>query len=170
MSYCLLHPHYWGQNHINLFLLLLSLQNIMALVVTFCFELKCSHVIIFTLLAVVIKVFSFTLSTFCLTHEWFYSVIIKWIGNGPCKNHFNYTLIRQLLFEFIHYFIYYFQYNLSRYGHVLILKMEFWSNLTLYRRGALPSLTTAIWLVRFRLFLALFKSSTLPYWTSTNSP
>lgn len=45
-----------------------------------------------------------------------------------------------------------------------------WFDLTLYSKGAWPSLTTAIWLVRFRLSLALLKSSTLPYWTSTTSP
>lgn len=40
----------------------------------------------------------------------------------------------------------------------------------MYSRGAWPSFSRAIWLVRFRVFLTFLKSSTLPYCTSTTSP
>lgn len=44
------------------------------------------------------------------------------------------------------------------------------SNLTVYSRGAWPSFSTAIWLVRFKVSLTFLKSSMLPYCTSTTSP
>lgn len=42
--------------------------------------------------------------------------------------------------------------------------------LTLYNKGTWPSLTAAIWLLRFRPSRSLLRSSTPPYWTSTTSP
>lgn len=46
----------------------------------------------------------------------------------------------------------------------------FCSNLTVYSRGARPSFSTAIWLVRFKVSLTCLKSSMPPYCTSTTSP
>lgn len=58
----------------------------------------------------------------------------------------------------------------SHWTHHGLSCLEHSSNLTVYSRGAWPSFSTAIWLVKFRVSLTFLKSSMLPYCTSTTSP